>query len=229
MMKKYLAVHTLLSCILFFNCVAQSYDAIINLGGDCQITYQLYTHGLRQYALPFDTLITPYQALRDMLKNSFEDFMEPDNFEFIQSDNGEKYILDKKYGSRWIHDFKMQEDFLKDYEEIATKYVRRIDRLMNLIFTSEYPIFIRKRISKEQAIELRSILSLLREGRPFLLVVLDGTQEIASDWQCESIHNYYLRQPEPYSWKGDPEAWKEIFQAVGLHVSDAQASLSSER
>lgn len=226
-MKKSLAVRTLFSCILFSNSVAQSYDAIINLGGDCQITYQLYIHGLRNYALPFDTLITPYKALRDMLKNNFEGFIEPDNFELVVSEDGEKYILDKKYGSRWIHDFKMQEDFLKDYEGVAAKYMRRIDRLRNLIVTSEYPIFIRKRISKEQAVELRTILSVLREGKPFSLAVLDNTQEITSDWQFESIYNYYLRQPESYTWKGDPEAWKEIFQALGLEVSDAQASVSS--
>jgi hypothetical protein len=68
----------------------------------------------------------------------------------------------------------------------------------------------------------------MRLGRPFFLVILDNTQEIKTDWQPENMRNYYLRQPEPYTWKGDPQAWKEIFHDLGLAISDAQAS-SNER
>jgi hypothetical protein len=32
------------------------------------------------------------------------------------------------------------------------------------------------------------------------------------------VQNYYLKQPRPYVWKGDSEAWKEIFSALGLKV-----------
>lgn len=219
-----LYIALLCSCIT----LAQSYDAIINLGGDCQVAYQLYIHGLRKYALPFDSLITPYDSVQRMLENNFENFMAPDNFELVVNENGEKYIVDKKYGARLLHDFAMQKDFLKDYEEIAAKYLRRIERFLDLIATSEYPLFIRKRITKEQAVELRDLLFKMREGRLFLLVVLDGTQEMESDWCLEGIRNYYLRQPNPYSWKGDSEVWKEIFCKLELEVSDAQNS-SDER
>jgi hypothetical protein len=206
----------------------QSFDAIINLGGDCQVAYQLYVHGLRKYALPFDTLVTPYSALQEMLNNNFEHFMTPDNFELIVNEEGVKCILDKRYGTWLLHDFKLEENFLKDYESIAEKYSRRIDRLKNLITTSEYPIFIRKIITKKQALELRDLLYVLRDGKPFLLVALDDTHEIKKDWQSEGVINYYLRQPNSHSWRGDPEAWKEIFDALGLEISDAQAS-SDER
>lgn len=224
-------IHKLFAFIILFyyaNTITQPFDAIINLGGDCQIAYQLYIHGLRKYALPFDTLITPYDALRGMLENNFENFMAPDNFELMINEKGEKYILDKKYGARLLHDFKLEEDFLKDYEEISAKYLRRIHRLIDLISTSEYPLFIRKRITKEQAMELSDVLSTMREGKPFVLVALDGTQEIKSDWHLEAVCNYYLRQPEPYTWKGDSEAWKEIFQILELEITDAHAS-SDER
>ena len=196
--------------------LVQSYDEIINLGGDCQVQYQLNINGLRKYALPFDILITPHQALCGILKNDFENFMTPDNFELIVNAQGEKYILDKKYGTRLIHDFKLEQDFLKDYPEIEAKYQRRIDRFKELVMNSEYPVFIRKKITKEQAIELRAVLSEIRSGRPFLLVALDGSDEIKTDWQLERISNHHLRQTEPYSWKGHSQAWKEIFYAIGL-------------
>ena len=204
----------------------QPFDAIINLGGDCQVAYQLSKHGLRNYALPFDALITPYNSLKKMLQNSFEGFMTPDNFELVGSG---KYILDKKYGTRLLHDFKVQEDFLKDYQEISSKYLRRISRLMDLIVTSEYPLFIRKRLAREQARELQGLLSALRQGRPFLLAALDATPEIFFDWELEGVRNFYLKQPQPYVWQGDSEAWKEIFTAVGLVTHDPAPSNNQEK
>jgi len=224
-LNKFFSYSVLLACI---SAGGHPYDAIINLGGDCQISYQLYITGLRKYALPFDSLITPYASLKALLKNDFVGFMSPENFELVTDEKGEKYVLDKKYGTRWLHDFKIEQDFLKDYEDIAAKYVRRIDRLVQLIVSSEYPLFMRKRITKEQAIELRDVLRTIRGAHPFLLVVLDGTPEMEADWQEEQIKNYYLRQPKPYSWKGDCQAWREIFDALELEVSGAHAS-SSER
>ncbi len=203
---------------------SQPFDAIINLGGDCQVAYQLYVHGLRKYALPFDSLITPYDSLVNILEHKFMDFMIPDNFELVINENNEKYILDKRYGMRLLHDFKLQEDFLNNYDEIATKYARRIERFIHIVTTAYYPLFIRKIISKEQTNDLKNVLATMREGKPFLLVVLDDTEEIKDDWGLESVRNYYLRQPEPYIWKGDVQAWKEIFHELGLELSNAQAS-----
>ena len=200
---------------LYFS-VVQTYDEIINLGGDCQVQYQLNINGLRKNALPFDILITPHQSLCGMLKNNFDGFLIPENFELVVNAQGEKYILDKKYGTRLIHDFKLEEDFLKDYPEVKAKYERRINRFKELLISSEYPVFIRKEITKEQAIELRDVLSKICGERPFLLVALDGSEEIKTDWELESVANFHLKQPVPYIWKGDPQAWKEILYAIGL-------------
>jgi hypothetical protein len=120
------------------------------------------------------------------------------------------------HGIRLIHDFTLQDDFLKDYADFSTQYLRRIERFMYVIATSTYPLFIRKTITKDQALDLRNFLLILRNGRPFLLLTLGNTEEMRHDWNLEMVHNYYLRQPEPYSWKGDPDAWKEIFHALGL-------------
>ncbi len=197
----------------------QFYDSIINLGDDCQVAYQMYVNGLRKCALPFDHLMTSYDSLYEMLENNFDGFLARTNFEFTINEMGEKYILDKKYGTRLIHDFKLQADFLNDYEEIAAKYIRRIDRLLNLMRISKYPLFLRKGINKEQALKLRNLLSALREERPFLLVALDNTQEIESDWHVDNIRNYYLRKPKHTTWQGDSKAWKEIFYSLGFGLS----------
>ena len=225
-MKKFVLLLLLFSP---FFIAAQTYDAIINLGRDCQVAYQLNVNGLRKYALPFDSLITPHQSLVGMLENKFEGFLDPDNFELVVSEQGEKYILDKKYGTRLLHDCKLQADFLDDYEIVAIKYQRRIDRLIDLITISDNPIFIRKGITQEQAQQLRDLLCDIRHGRPFLLVALcDEMQEIVCDWQIDSVTHYYLRQPQPYSWKGDPLAWQEIFNDLGLEMCDVRYSSNED-
>ncbi len=211
----------------FIDTSEQSFDAIINLGGDCQVAYQMQINGIRKYALPFDKLITPYASLHKLLENKFEGFMHPDNLELVITDK-EKYILDKKYGTRLIHDFKLEEDFLKDYDSIKETYQRRIDRLFKVLKESKNPLVIRKIITKEQAVVLQNLLKHLRSGKPFILAALDGTEEMKTSWQLEDqeIQNFYLRQPAPYSWKGDNAAWKEIFVALGLPLAAAKDSTS---
>ena len=193
----------------------KSFDAIISLGCDCQVASQLQLHGLRKYALPFDWLLTP--CITKILENKFEGFMTPDNFEFVVSETDGKYVLDKKYQTRLLHDFKMQEDFLKDYEEIAAKYDRRIERLYNIISSSDNPLFIRKGLSKEQAIVLQEIISKMRDGRSFLLTVLNDEPE--PNWQLENVRNFQFIQPNKYVL-GDSNSWRELFDILGLTTSN---------
>lgn len=211
---------------LLFTSTEQPFDAIINVGGDCQSAYQLYVNGLRKYALPFDKLITPYDALEKLLENDFEGFLDQENFELAVDEAGIKYILDKKYGTRFIHDFKCEEDFLKDYESVQETYLRRITRFFDVLSACKNPVFIRKGITKEQAVSLRDLLQKLYPDKSILIVALSGAEEIKEDWQLEGIQNFYLQQPTPYTWKGDPAAWQEIFKALGLQLSSADKSSS---
>lgn len=212
--------------LFFINvlCASQPFDAIINLGGNCQVAYQMQLNGLRKYALPFDKLITPYDGLQKLLENNFEGLLEPDNFELVITQNA-KYVLDKKYGTRWIHDFKLEVDFLKDYESVRETYQRRIERFLKVIKESENPLFIRKTVTKEQVLALKKVLDGIRGGKPYTILALDGTQEMKFDWQLEGIKNFYLRQPTPYTWKGDDVAWQEIFTALRLSLTSDNTPL----
>ncbi len=206
--------------ILFFYpwlCAQQPYDALINLGGDCQLAYQMKEHGLREYALPFDWLITPFDSLYKILENRFDGFLDIDNFELVDTGT-EEYIRDKKYDTRWIHGFKVEENFLKDYDAIAQKGIRRIERFLRLLIESENPLFIRKRITQEQSRALADLLIVLRGNNNFTLLALDGNETAKEDWHIDNVVNFHLRQPDPYTWKGDPEAWREIFVAMQLPI-----------
>ena len=198
----------------------QPFDALLNLGGECQVAYQMRLHGIRAEALPFDWNITPFSALEKILKDRFEHFLEKEHLVFIHNEK-EKYILDTYYGIRFLHDFKLDENFMDDYEKIKIIYERRIERFLNLLQESNHALFIRKKVTKDQAIILRELLKELYPNNNFLILAVDNSDEIKTDWQLENIKNFYLRPPVPLSWKGDASAWEEIFLSMGLHLAPA--------
>lgn len=194
----------------------QPYDAIINLGDNCQIAYQMRLQGLRNESLPFDWIITPFEALQKILKDSFEHFLKKENLIFIHTHN-EKHILDTYYGIKFLHDFKLEENFLKDYDTVQQTYSRRIARFFRILKESRHALFIRKKITKEQALALRTLLQTLCPNNDFLILAVGNTHDMKTDWNLAHIKNVYLAQAD--SWKGDPEAWKVIFTELGLNMA----------
>jgi hypothetical protein len=198
------------------------YDAVISLGGDCQVTYQLRRLNLRPHALPFDWLITPFDSLRSLLEQHFDQFLDKCNLTLVTTPD--KYILDNRYGVRLIHDFKLNEQFLENYSTIHDRYTRRTERFYELIFASHKVLFIRKNITKEQAQVLSELIHKLFPHLDYTLLALATTQEIKQPWGIAHVQNYYLSQPEPYSWKGDDAAWSIVLNTVELNNTQAQTT-----
>ncbi len=199
----------------------QPFDALINLGGECQVAYQMRLHGIRNEALPFDWIITPFSGLKKILEEQFAHFLNPNNLTFVSNEKS-TYVFDTYYGIRFLHDFKLIPEFMKDYARILPIYQRRIERFLQLLAESKHALFMRKNINKEQAIELRDLLKKLCPDNDFILLVVDRTPEMKQDWQLESIKNFYLRPPDPDSWKGDPVAWQEIFLSLSLQLKEVE-------
>jgi len=195
------------------------YDALINLGGNCQVSYQMRINGLRLYALPFDTLITPFKGLCALLEHKFKDFLHKDHLELRRNPNDPNdkgYIVDTIYDVRMIHDFKLNEHFLDEYGGIKAKYDRRVERLLKLLETSERVLFIRLGITKDEAVVLTQLFNRLYPHLEYTLLAMATTEDIKENWTLPRVKNCYLKQPEPYVWRGDNEAWKKIFTDCGL-------------
>jgi hypothetical protein len=210
-----------LSCLFFsYSLYAIIYDAIINLGGDCQVAYQLKKNNLRSCALPFDLLITPFDSLRKLLEHNFDQFLAKNNLAFITGPD--KYIIDTQYGVRLIHDFKLSEEFLQDYDTIHDRYARRVKRFYDIIQTNYKIVFIRKNITKQQAQELSTLIHTLFPHLEYTILALATTEEIKQPWDIPHVQNYYLRQKEPYTWKGDDTAWQEILSNIEIKPDKQQ-------
>jgi len=136
-----------------------NYDAIINLGGNCQVAYQLKINGLRNYSLPFDYWNTPFNSLYLLLERRFTHFFDKNQFMLVTTEH-ETYILQKEYGVIMRHDFQLNQHFLDDYDIFKEKFERRIERFFKEIETHNKILFIRNRITKQQAQQLDVLLDL---------------------------------------------------------------------
>ena len=131
---------------------------IISLGSTCSVAYQLQKLNKRKIAYPFDWLRT--DKLEDItlsIKENFTDFLlveevsksdkfpvfdpEEDDFPYYSNDFNETIIMKNKYNMKFYHDFKDA-----DTREVKEKYVRRVDRFLNLIKTSYNICFIRDEV-----------------------------------------------------------------------------------
>lgn len=207
----------ILNAILFFNIFIYTknnnyYDTVINLGGDCQVFYQLSANNMRSRTLPFDYLITPCSSLCRLLENKFRGFLDIINLMLVKNEqNHPIHIEETLYKIYMIHDFELNACFLNNYQSVKDTYERRIKRFLDMINKSKRVLFIRKTITKQDAIKLSKVIKeTFSHLEDFTLVALDTNEEIKQDWTIDHVKNFYLRQPNPYVWSGDNQAWKEI-------------------
>lgn len=211
--------------LLYCSVAFENYE-IINLGGDCQIAYQMHINGIRKYALPFDKIICAADNLEQVLLNDFGGWLEKENLELVITERS-KYILDARYDTRWLHDFRLSDNFMHDYDAVFTTYQRRIERYRSLVRGQNSVVFLRKNITRIQALRLRDVVSQLYPNLNFVLVALDSTDDFKQDWHEHNIINLYLKKPIPYHWKGDNLAWIEIFKVLGFAIC-AQENSTTE-
>lgn len=121
----------------------------ISIGSSCSIAYQLQQHNLKNCAYPFDWIRTNRLSyINELLNNNFEDF---DKIEYVKdsikfpliddtfTNQLTKTIVCKNKYSTFYHDFTDINNISIQYE----KYIRRIDRLYNIIKSDKYICFIR--------------------------------------------------------------------------------------
>jgi hypothetical protein len=119
----------------------------IPLGQDCTISHRLRARGLRAAALPFDWNVTPLASAVALLETDFASFLEPDALIYLPpvprmlftETDGELKISDefitpvvcRRHRMLFPHDFSARG--VADFPEVREKYLRRIQRLRELL------------------------------------------------------------------------------------------------
>jgi Putative papain-like cysteine peptidase (DUF1796) len=205
-------------CLQTKEAISQPYYPIISLGLNCQAAYQLRIHGLRYEAFPFDWIICPFDALIALLEDHFEHFLDPQYLEFINTETN-KYVLNKYYDIKFVHDFKLNDNFMADYDEVQCTYCRRIERFYQRMKESSRALLIRRKITKSQALQLKNVLEKQFLHTKFLILAVDNSQEIKKDWEIENVYNYFMPIVAGQTWKGDSKMWEELFSLLKLNIS----------
>lgn len=186
------------------------YDAFIGLGGSCQIAHQLEVNKLKGPSLPFDWVVSPFSSLHTLIQNNFADLLLKENTVLVQDDEAGWYVLDRKYRTRFLHDFPLDLDFMRAYDEVKAKYERRSRRLLELLDSSRRVLLIRLDITREEAEAFDDMLRIRFPRLRYHLLALGSTPEIRPDWGLLRVSNLFLPQPVPYHWAELDLVWEGV-------------------
>lgn len=120
------------------------YDIVYSIGHDCACSMYLKKHNLRVVSGPLDWLTSVPAHMRfNLILNNFENFMNMDDFEFVEknpniaNDDTCDYYKNKRTGLYFYHDFPTGVPLCQSYPTVAEKYARRIERFYSNIRTHE--------------------------------------------------------------------------------------------
>lgn len=228
---------TLLVCNLNLNVIlAQKLQApiVISIGNACGVAGALQDYQLRDAAYPFDWIVSPFESLCTMFETNFKDFLNKHSLK-IRPDGGA--VIDTLYNFEFVHDFPTHEsinesengastagqirhNFLEYFANIESKYVRRIERLRNILQSQHKVIFIRNRdITMDQAMAFCNLLETQFPQLDFLLILVDDENKmtINMDLYHPRIKNFYGSRYIQYGeGKQSVIKWKNIFMELGL-------------
>ncbi len=111
---------------------APKFQHVVSLGQACSTAAALSRLGLRESSGPFDWIISNIQLNMTLIKNHFEDFLNPDNLVHRHHPLNNGQYFDQKYNIGFIHDFDPLQDappLSEQIEGVQAKYRRRIDYL----------------------------------------------------------------------------------------------------
>ena len=207
------------------SCEVRRYDVVFSLGGSCQVAYQLKRRGLRTKSGPFDWFTVRMDALLRILENDFRDFMLFENLVVEQNREGRLAVRDRLSTVLSLHDFHGAPDDpnspICDYDEFRAKVDRRVAAFRKDVASSPSMLFVRSGGTREQALELLTLLESMRAGRKTALIVVGDTDEMAEEWRRPNLYSVRIRFPKGKGqWRGIDAEWDKALDDVRLtHTS----------
>lgn len=128
----------------------RKYDLIFGLGPACSCSETLRHAGLQLLSFPFDWL-NPTNYDGDLLRradfvcNKFNGWIRMEDFECLGevSNTGMERCRNEALGLNFIHDFPFGKPIGETFDAVASKYQRRIGRLLQLISRSQSVLVVR--------------------------------------------------------------------------------------
>lgn len=185
---------------------------LVGLGGDCQVAYQIRRADPNRERHFFDSLVTPLASLVTLLANRFDRLLEPEWLAPQWKDAELEKVTDGRYDIWHLHEIGRFEP--DDVDRLREKYAYLRDKFLALLGDDAPATFVRRwhpidGVPNQEA--ARRLLAALQRIKPSaeLLYLHDR-----ADWPAVvdgAYRSFYLR-PHPSDWRGDNDAWSEIFR-----------------
>lgn len=170
-------------------------NIFISLGMNCGPGRQFEKKKLTEAFFPFDWCISDFESIYEALKNDFSNYLEKESLEVLHHPENAKHrvVHDHTYNIRYLHDFTLEGEPLNDYEQIRTKYFRRIDRLYRACSQRTKKVyFFRTSITKKQSLQLNQLIQQKFPQLNYTLVVINETKEFKKKWHQKNVRNFFL-------------------------------------
>lgn len=194
-----------------------TYDEVVSLGYNCQVTWQLEANGMRKVAYPLDWVVTPYESLLYFISQRGAGFLNQNQLSVIGPYSGDEsrlHVIDSVYGIETYHDF-LSLPPLSNYAEIKAKYDRRIERLFALLNSKKRVLFVREGSTRTQIEYLDDLIHSSFPKLNFTILAVHHDEDYHLNWGLKRVKNFHLTQVEG-DWRGDCNKWKEILSQFSV-------------
>lgn len=201
---------------------------VISLGGDCISAYEIYKHGLRKAAFPFDRIVSPLKGVRHAIEEDFALFLDPISLE--KHSTLLHCVYNSYYGFAFAHDFPWKlnsnpltvvDNFKEFLQEPQEKYTRRIKRFMDLTHSKSKVFFLRTNtpyVVEDVKTEIIKLSDSIKKKIPHLIfeiIIIGRTPDYQQPWNLPAIHNFYVQDINFFDDKTDA-AFGAIFKHLGI-------------
>ncbi len=199
----------------------------VSLGADCQPARQISRIQPSNMSGVFDWVTTQIQHIGRLIADDFAGFLEPENLFPVFHDQTFIGLVDTLYRVGLNHDFAGFDAV--DVSSVQTIYRMRIRWFRNLFDPRRPPpYFIRRQHPRDGAEDESLAIALFEQLRAkrsdirFLYLHADPNRR---EFMMDGYRSAFLRQRDPFEWRGDDEAWNTILCefAVRPFVGDRAA------
>lgn len=192
----------------------------ISLGMNCAPALRFEKKKLSEAFFPFDWCISTFQSIYRALKTDFKNYLNLENLEVLEHTEKSEHrvVRDNLYDITYLHDFSLDKNPLHDYQEIQSKYYRRIDRFYRALTLGKEVYFFRTEITKKETIKLKALIQKKFPKLNYTLVVINETDEFKTPWNIRHVKNFFLKNCG-YAGRKDKKLlknWDTIFKELKI-------------
>ena len=204
----------------------RQWDAVISVGGTCQVAYQIKRAGLRAFSGPFDWLFsTEPDMVTEALDKDFDGWLLRENLHEEPSQSECRKIFDDKYHTIHQHIFPADRTYEEAYDDVKTIVDRRVRRFLSFKEGNKDILFVRTNLTPDEAKAMGEVVSRRYGPNAYLLVVNHIREhEVRMLPQVrENVFTFEIfdeNENTGQRWQGFDEHWDILFSNVALKGDD---------